>query len=856
MALNHNLKVEPYEYQQEGITFGLEKRCLLIGDEPGLGKTLQSIGIVDTANAYPCLVICPSSLKINWQREFEKFTDKSALVLDNSVATTWPYLLQMGMQQVAIVNYESLRKYFVWDVLAKPRQPFRLKDVVFNPHIQLFKSVIIDESHRCLEYNSQVLTKEYGYMKIGDIVEKNLTNIHVASYDFKLKNVTFERILKTHKYATDKKLYRINFSGRNIITTEDHKVFTDRCGWKDAAHLQSGETVYLLRKDFSNSKNRKGDCAMLLEKLRLKNITKPTGSKSKSHCKSQTKGSSQVRMVWPRFCRQAQQKQAKQKSFLFSELFGKMASKTARNNCSKQFGSEETKVTIVGKKTNGRPQNTPSAFDKNEREKSDVLRIRYREDASSKKRSTNKKPWWKWTYLCLSRFAENLIRPLRGLLGICSKNKIRERAIREPGPLLQNRHCNTGENDSYRSRWLFSFRENSKRKRPKEGFDIECVRVDSVEIYQCPSENTIGLGVQHNSFVYDIEVERVHNYFANDLLVHNCKDPSAQQTIFTKGITEGKDWRILLSGTPVVNRPADLVAQLSIMGRLSEFGGKSKFLADYGGGEQTKDRNKDIDTPRNLDRLSAELYDRCMIRREKSKVLTQLPDKTRIDLFVDISNRDEYELAAQDLASYLREYTECTDREIKRKMRMEALVKFMTLRSLASKGKVKQAIDFVKTFLANGKPLILFCSLHEIVDELKKAFPDAVSVTGRDSMQAKQSAVDAFQSGSAKLIICSIKAAGVGLTLTASSNVAFCEFAWTYADCCQCEDRAHRIGQKDNVTCYYLIGRHTIDGALYNIIHKKKSIAQQIMGTDDEIPTDEMYFDQLTDMFLNPNDHD
>lgn len=446
-------------------------------------NTLQSIGIVNTANAYPCLVICPSSLKINWQREFEKFTDKSALVLDNSVATTWPYLLQMGMQQVAIVNYESLRKYFVWDILAPKRQPFKLKDVVFNPHIQLFKSVIIDESHR-------------------------------------------------------------------------------------------------------------------------------------------------------------------------------------------------------------------------------------------------------------------------------------------------------------------------------------------------------------------------------------VKDPSAQQTIFTKGIAEGKDWRILLSGTPVVNRPADLIAQLSIMGRLKEFGGRAKFLADYGGGEQTKERNKDIDEPRNLDRLSAELYDRCMIRREKAKVLTQLPDKTRIDLYVDISNRDEYELAAQDLASYLREYTECTDREIRRKMRMEALVKFMTLRSLASKGKVKQAIDFVKTFLANSKPLILFCSLHEIVDELKKAFPDAVSVTGRDSMVAKQSAVDAFQSGRAKLIICSIKAAGVGLTLTASSNVAFCEFPWTYADCCQCEDRAHRIGQKDNVTCYYLIGRHTIDGVLYNIIHRKKSIAQQIMGTDDEIPTDEMYFDQLTDMFLNPNDHD
>lgn len=510
-----NLKVEPYPYQKEGIEAGLRWKRFLIGDEPGLGKTLQSIGVVDTAKAYPCLVICPSSLKINWQREFEKFTDKKALVLDNSVATTWPYLLRMGMHHVAIVNYESLRKFFVWDILckrgqngtrsgyaessqnrftenihARKGQAFRLRDVVFCPDIQIFKSVIIDESHR-------------------------------------------------------------------------------------------------------------------------------------------------------------------------------------------------------------------------------------------------------------------------------------------------------------------------------------------------------------------------------------VKDPSAQQTIFARGIVEGKQWRILLSGTPVVNRPADLIAQLSIMGRLAEFGGRSKFLADYGGGDPSQLRGRassqitkerrgkdDDDEPRNLDRLSDELYSRCMIRREKAKVLTQLPDKTRTDLYVDISNRDEYELAAEDLAEYLRTYAKCEDYEIRRKMRMEALVKFMTLRSLSSKGKVRQTVDFVKTFLANGKPLILFCSLHEIVDELKKAFPKAVSVTGRDSMMMKQAAVDAFQSGKAQLIICSIKAAGVGLTLTASSNVAFVEFPWTYADCCQCEDRAHRIGQKDNVTCYYLIGRHTIDRTLYDIIHKKKSIANQIMGTDDDIPTDEMYFNQLADLFL------
>lgn len=468
-SLNHHLKIQPYPYQEEGILRGLEWKRLFIGDEPGLGKTLQSIGIVDTADAYPCLVICPSSLKINWQREFEKFTDKKALVLDNGTRTTWSYLLQMKMHHVAIVNYESLRKYFVWDINGS-KKSFRLKDIVFCPQIKQFKSVIIDESHR-------------------------------------------------------------------------------------------------------------------------------------------------------------------------------------------------------------------------------------------------------------------------------------------------------------------------------------------------------------------------------------VKDPSAGQTMFTKGIASGKEWIILLSGTPVVNRPEDLVSQLSIMGRLNEFGGKGNFLANYA------DEN-------NLSGLSAELYKRCMIRREKAKVLTQLPDKTRCDLYVDISNREEYDLAETDLASYLKEYKECTDWEIRKKMRMKTLVKFMTLRSLSAKGKVKQAIDFVRVFLDSGKPLILFCSYHEVVDELKKAFPRAVTVTGRDSMASKQAAVDSFQNGNSHLIICSIKAAGVGLTLTASSNVGFVEFPWTYADCCQCEDRAHRIGQRDNVTCYYLIGRGTIDRALYNIIYKKKSIANQIMAADDDIPKDEIYFDQLVNMINNPEEVD
>ena len=86
------------------------------------------------------------------------------------------------------------------------------------------------------------------------------------------------------------------------------------------------------------------------------------------------------------------------------------------------------------------------------------------------------------------------------------------------------------------------------------------------------------------------------------------------------------------------------------------------------------------------------------------------------------------------------------------------------------------------------------------------------------------------------MIICNYKSAGVGLTLTASSRVAFIEFPWTFADCEQAEDRAHRIGQKNSVNCYYFLGKNTIDEDIWNLIQTKKDIANDVTGTDDQVP--------------------
>jgi len=185
---------------------------------------------------------------------------------------------------------------------------------------------------------------------------------------------------------------------------------------------------------------------------------------------------------------------------------------------------------------------------------------------------------------------------------------------------------------------------------------------------------------------------------------------------------------------------------------------------------------------------------------------------------------------------YLREYKQASDEKIQKSMKGEVMVRINVLRQISARGKVLAVADYVNSLLEQDEKVILFLHLHEVGDEFRKLFPKAVAVTGLDSKEARQIAVDRFQTDpTCTLIICSIKSGGVGLTLTASSNVVFVEFPWHFADCEQCEDRAHRIGQVDSVTASYFLGKHTIDEKIYDIIQKKKDMASTITGSTEQV---------------------
>lgn len=320
---------------------------------------------------------------------------------------------------------------------------------------------------------------------------------------------------------------------------------------------------------------------------------------------------------------------------------------------------------------------------------------------------------------------------------------------------------------------------------------------------------------------------------------HRVKNGSAQSTKFCMGISTGKEYVLLLSGTPVINKPKDLIAQLHIMGRLGDFGGYKWFVDRYCGGANGAS---------NLKELNYKLNQFCFFQREKHDVLKDLPAKVRQTVICEINNRKEYIDAEADLIRYLREYKQASDDKINKAMRGEIMVRINVLRQISARGKVQSVADFVSDLLEQDEKVILFVNLHEVGNELKKIFPKAVSVTGLDSREQRQVAVDSFQNDpNVTLIICSIKAAGVGLTLTSSSNVAFVEFPWTYADCEQCEDRAHRIGQTDSVTAYYFLGKNTIDEKIYQIIQTKKELASTITGSTEQVPED--VIDLVADLF-------
>ena len=310
---------------------------------------------------------------------------------------------------------------------------------------------------------------------------------------------------------------------------------------------------------------------------------------------------------------------------------------------------------------------------------------------------------------------------------------------------------------------------------------------------------------------------------------HYVKNPRAKRTQAVRRLAEALPdgaLKLALTGTPVMNHPEELIAQLRILGRLQEFGSGARFARRFQGAGAEE-------------RIHWHLRRSCFVRRLKSEVLPQLPAKTQVVLPVALDNQREYKLAQDDVIAWLREQPLDlgeVEAKIAAALRAERLAQLNALKRLAARGKASAALAWIEDFLASDEPLVVFAGHREVQELLVERFPDALHILGRDSIQQREAAVDAFQDPDGpQLIICATRVAGQGITLTRASNVAFLDLEWTPAMHDQAEDRCHRIGQHDAVTAWYLLAADTIDETMIELISRKRGIVGAVTdGRRDE----------------------
>jgi SWI/SNF-related matrix-associated actin-dependent regulator 1 of chromatin subfamily A len=299
---------------------------------------------------------------------------------------------------------------------------------------------------------------------------------------------------------------------------------------------------------------------------------------------------------------------------------------------------------------------------------------------------------------------------------------------------------------------------------------------------------------------------------------HYVKNPQAKRTKAVRRLAEALPegaLKLALTGTPVMNHPDELIAQLRILGRLEEFGSGARFKRRFQGAGAEE-------------RIHWHLRRTCFVRRLKKDVLPQLPEKRQVIVPVALENEKEYRLAERDVIAWLQEQPlELAELESKvaATLRAERLAQLNTLRRLAARGKLGPAMAWIDDFLQSEEPLVVFATHREIQEMVVQRFPNALHVVGDDKATERDAAVQAFQDPDGpQLIVCSTRVAGQGITLTRASNVAFLELEWSPAMHDQAEDRLHRIGQHDAVTAWYLLAAETIDESMSEVLARKRGI--------------------------------
>jgi len=316
---------------------------------------------------------------------------------------------------------------------------------------------------------------------------------------------------------------------------------------------------------------------------------------------------------------------------------------------------------------------------------------------------------------------------------------------------------------------------------------------------------------------------------------HYAKNTKAHRTKAAIALARrATQLRLALTGTPVLSRPLDLVGQLHVINQFTRLFGSWPAFTNRYCCPKTTPWGIDYRGASNLQELSTKLFATCVIRRTKAEVLSELPDKQRVAVLLDMPKAlsVEYRHAKQNLIDYLRKHK--GNDAASRASNAEAIAKLTTLQGILAKGKYAPAHEWIEDFLETGQGLVVFGQRRGLLDDLHDAFKGSRMLTGDIKTLDRQRNIEAFQAGKCKLLLCQMQAAGVGITLTAASNCLFLELPWNPATVDQAEARLHRIGQANSVTAWFLVFRGTLDEVIMRALKVKQKTIGTVLGERDD----------------------
>jgi len=306
---------------------------------------------------------------------------------------------------------------------------------------------------------------------------------------------------------------------------------------------------------------------------------------------------------------------------------------------------------------------------------------------------------------------------------------------------------------------------------------------------------------------------------------HYIKNAQAQRTKLINDLVKKVDRLWLLTGTPMTSRPIDYYNLLNLVDSPVSRNWMA-YVIRYCNGYQFKAGPRKVWNVMGASNLE-ELRDRTsglILRRLKENVL-DLPDKIITPVYLRLKSK-EYE---EVMGEYYNWYENNPEESKSLTVQFTKLTK---VRQIIANEKIAQTIELAENIIEQDKKVIIFCNFTDSLNKICEHFgKTAVKVDGSMSKTERQNSVDSFQENEKiKVFVGNVKAAGVGITLTAAEAVIFNDISFVPGDMSQSEDRAYRYGQKNNVLVYYPIFDNTIEAIIYDIVNDKKQVIATVMG--------------------------